>query len=251
MTSSELLESRLLDPPVPKRMKVRGDVFYLVMAIIVAAAVTIGFGPNLDARLLHPSSPRPTILYLHVAVSTAWVLLFIAQTALVRTRRVAWHCRLGLGGLVVGTLLPPLGLATAIVTTRMGIADDPAGGIGGMAFFAVSCLDMLAFSLAFGLAIAWRRRPDDHKRLMLIATCCLLSAAFARFPHWLVPSRMWYVAVDLLILAGVGHDVVVTRSIHRVYRYALPILILGQAIAMWIYLSRAPAWIAAVRPLLT
>lgn len=230
------------------RAQPRGDVFYLIMAVIIALVVAIGFGRNLDANLLHPPSPRPLILHVHVAIMTAWILLFLAQTALVRARKVLWHRRLGLCGLAVGALLPVVGIATAIVTTRAVIAEDPSAGVGGMAFFAISCFDMLAFALTFWLAIVWRRHPEFHKRLMLIATCGLLSAAFARFPSWVMPGRAWYAAVDLLILAGVARDLIVARRVHAVYRYGLPILILGQSAAMWLYATRAPAWIAMVRP---
>jgi hypothetical protein len=52
--------------------------FYLWAGLAVAAIVVIGFSRTVETKLIHPPSPRPAILYLHVAVSTAWVLLFIA-----------------------------------------------------------------------------------------------------------------------------------------------------------------------------
>ncbi len=229
----------------------RGDFFYLGMALLVALVVATGFGRTIDAGLLHPPSPRPRILHLHVALSLAWVLLFIAQTALVRSRRIDWHRRLGFCGLGVGALLPVVGIAAAVVTTRTHIADGELNVAAGTSFFAVSCFDMAAFALTFWLAVAWRRKPEYHRRLMLTATCCLLSAAFARFPPGFVPHHAWYVAVDLLLLAGVAHDVIVMRRVHAFYRYGLPVLILGQALAMWLYLTRAPAWMAIAQRFFT
>jgi hypothetical protein len=221
--------------------------FHLAIALTIAAVVAVGFGPTANERLLHPPSPRPWILYVHVAVFTTWVLLFVAQAALVRFRRVAWHRRLGVFGIVLGALVPVVGVATALTMTRLRRAD---GETGGESFLIVSLFDMLAFAVAFGLAMQWRRRPEYHRRLLLIASCGLTSAAFARFPSWLMVDDAWYVCVDALILAGVARDWLVVRRVHPVYLYGLPAVVFGQATAMWIYRSGAPAWVAIAQTLL-
>ena len=41
---------------------------------------------------------------------------------------------------------------------------------------------MTAFTVPFALAVYWRRKLEFHRRLFLIATCALTSAAFARLP---------------------------------------------------------------------
>lgn len=224
-----------------------GRNFYLAMGLAVATIVGFGFGPTVNARLLRPPSPRPLLLYVHAAMFTGWVLLFVVQAALVRAHRVAWHRRLGFAGAALGALMPVVGIATALVITRLNrLGRD----FGGEAFLIVSFFDMLAFAVTFGLAVYWRRRPEYHRRLMLMATCGLTVAAFARFPSWLMPGNAWYVAVDALIVIAVARDWYVDRRVHPVFRYGLPALMLGQATAMWIYLSRASAWVEIAHRLL-
>lgn len=223
------------------------SVFYLVMALILVGIVIIGFSQTLDVNLIHAPSPRPGMLYLHIVFFVGWVLLFMVQAVLVRCRRVAWHRRLGLCGLVLGAGIPVIGMETALIMTRLHHAE---GYPGGEAFLMVSCFDMLAFAVTFWLAMYWRRRPEYHRRLMLMASCGLMSAAFARFPSWLMPSHAWYVCIDLLILVAAIRDWVLLRRVHPVYLYGLPLLALGQAAAMWVYLSKAPAWISIARWLL-
>jgi hypothetical protein len=94
--------------------------------------------------------------------------------------------------------------------------------------------DMLAFSTSFGLAMRWRRRPEYHRRLMLIATCAITSAAFARFPSWLIPDNCFYLGVDGLILVAIAWEWIATHRIHPVYRFGLPALVIGQAVTMYI-----------------
>lgn len=221
--------------------------FYLGVALAVALVVAFGFGQTVNPRLFRPPSPRPRILYLHVALFTAWVLLFITQAALVRSRQVAWHRRLGLGGIVLGGLMPFVGIATALAMTRLHRAESKTDGA---PFLIVSFFDMLAFAVTFGLAAHWRRRPEYHRRLMLMASCGLTAAAFARFPNWLMPDNAWYVGVDALILAGAARDWIVIRRVHPVYLYGLPAMVLGQAATIWIYLSGAPVWVTIAHALL-
>ncbi len=219
------------------------------MALAIAAVVGFGFGQTLDVRVIHASSPRPLILYVHIAVFTAWVLIFITQTVLVRIGRVAWHMSLGTLAVALGTAMPFVGIATALAMTRLG-ASSAGAAIEGEAFLALSFFDMLAFAVIFWIAVSQRRRPDYHRRLMLMASCGLTVAAFARFPSVLMPGDGWYVGVDLLILIGVARDLVIERRVHPVYAVGLPVLMAGQAAVMWLYWNRPSAWLAIARLIL-
>jgi hypothetical protein len=220
--------------------------FYLGIAIVIAGIVAVGFGPTLDVKLIHPPSPRPRVLYIHAALFTTWILLFVVQAALVAVRRVAWHRRLGVFGVVLGALIPVLGIMTAVTVTRLRVEHGSAAE----SALIVPFFDMVAFTVAFGLAVYWRRSPEYHRRLVLIATCGLTVAAIARLPGWLVPDNAFYVGVDVLILSAVARDWIVIRRVHPVYIYGLPALALGQATAMWILLTAAPAWVAIAHAVL-
>jgi len=39
------------------------------------------------------------------------------------------------------------------------------------------------FAVPVALAIYWRKKPEFHRRLMLIASCALADAAFGRSPE--------------------------------------------------------------------
>jgi hypothetical protein len=221
-------------------------IFYPGMALTIATVVGVGFGPTIGVRLIHPPSPRPFILHLHVVLFVTWVLLLIVQTLLVRSRRIDWHRRLGVVGLIVGTSMPIVGITTALVMTRLA-----GNGVEGQAALAVSFFDMFAFATTFGLAMCLRRRPDYHRRLILMASCGLTVAAFARFPSWLMPNNVWYLGVDILIVAALIRDLAHEGRLHPVYGYGLPALMIGQGITMWVYLRRASVWLVIARGLLS
>jgi hypothetical protein len=221
--------------------------FYLMVAAWLVAVVVFGFAQTVPGKLLHPKTARPWILYLHVAVFSAWMALFVVQAALVRARQVAWHRRLGWFGLVLGGFVPVVGVATALAMSRLHRAE---GAAHTGASLIVPLFDVTAFTVTFGLAALWRRRADRHRRLMLMAACGLTAAAFARFPASMLPDKTWYIAVDATILVAALRDLLVERRIHPVYLVGLPLLALGQAMAMTIELTRAPAWLAVAHVLL-
>ena len=221
--------------------------FYFMMSLLVAAVVVYGFSHTVGANLVHPSSPRPTILYFHAALFTGWIVFFVSQSALIRTRNVKVHQRMGWFGLALGVAIPIVGVTTAIVMARFrikeGIQTDAAQ------FMIIPLFDMLAFSVAFGLAFYWRKKPEFHRRLILIAGCGLTAAAFFRFPSSVAPS-WFYAGVDVLILLGVTRDLLVTKRIHPVYLYGLPLLMLGQTAAMFTSLSNSPVWLRIAHAIL-
>lgn len=219
--------------------------FYCSMSLLIAAIVAIGFAQTAKAHLIHPPFRLPTLLYAHAVLSTLWILLFVIQTSLVYARRIDWHRRVGTCALVVGCAIPVVGVATDVMMTRL----DVQHGITIMrAFLIAELYYTAAFGVAFAFAALWRKRPELHRRLMFIATCILTIAAFTRLPG--IRLAWGDACVDGMIFLGVVRDWVVTRRLHPVYRYALPMLIVGQSIVTYAYVTRAQWWLAIANKLL-
>jgi hypothetical protein len=225
------------------------DWLYFCCAWLIAAAVAYGFAHTLSPHLLSAAVPRPLILWIHAGVFFGWVALFILQTALVRSRRVRWHRRLGVAGLILGASMPPLGIATAIAMARFDVAQGLHDAAYMAAHLSIPLNDMIFFAGVFAAAVWWRKRPDVHRRLMLVATCLLTAAAFARFPFITITELRWYAGVDVLLLIAVAHDLAVERRVHIAYAISLPPVLAGQIVAMWLFLARPHWWVELARPL--
>ena len=213
--------------------------FYLIMSLVIVGVVVYGFSHTINGNLIHPAYPRPLVLYFHAAIFTGWLVLLMTQSTLIRVRNVKLHRKLGLSAISLAIAIPVIGIVTGVAMARFntqhGSADAPQ-------FLIVPVYDMVVFTIAVGLAIVWRKKPEYHRRLMLLAACALTIAAFNRFPSSIVPDNWGYAAVDALILICIARDLFVTRRVHPVYLYGLPLMILGQALTMYIYLTRAPYW---------
>jgi len=221
--------------------------FYFCMAVLIAAVVVFGFSFTVKANLIYPASPRPAVLYVHAALFTGWLVFLLVQSALVRTRNVKVHRKLGWFGLAMGVAMPIVGVTTAIVMNRMKMR---AGDAGAAAFLIIPLWDMVAFSVTFALAFAWRTKPEFHRRLILMASCALTAAAFGRFPIAAIRDVWFYAGVDSLILFGVVRDLVVNKRIHPVYLYGLPLLMLGQLTIMYTSLHGLPVWMRVAHAIL-
>jgi hypothetical protein len=220
--------------------------FYFGMSLLVAWVVVFGFSHTIDQNLIHAVPQRPSVLWAHGILFSSWVVFFILQSALVRTHNVKVHRMLGWFGAGMGTLITVVGTSTAIVMDRFNFLQlhDPAAKV----FFAIQLLDMVSFTAVFWLAVYWRKKPELHRRLILIATCVLTAAAFARFPH---VGVVWaYFGVDGLILLGVVRDLIVNRKVNVVYRYALPALIVWQALMLETWLQHPEWWVKATNEIM-
>ena len=74
----------------PGLAAVRGNRrFYTGMALAIAITVFAGFAPTYYLRTYYQTTPLGGLRHLHGLVFTAWVLLFVIQTALIPAGRVA------------------------------------------------------------------------------------------------------------------------------------------------------------------
>jgi hypothetical protein len=211
--------------------------FYFCMSLVMAALVLWGFSRTVNANLFHANPPRPLLLWMHGAAFATWIVFFIAQSALVRVRKVSVHRFLGWFGAGLATLMVALGFTIAVVMTRFDIVVLQQKGVD--AFLSIPFSDMMVFGPCIAMAIYWRKKPEHHRRLIFVATCELMDAAIGRFDFFF-NHNLFYPALDLLIVLGMVRDWMVDGRVHKVYLYALPALIVVQSLA--IYAWRDNPW---------
>lgn len=220
-------------------------VFYSGMAIAMALAVFIGF-----ARTYYLSSyfgtnatltggPFSTVVHLHAALFTAWVLLFLAQTSLVATHRVAVHRRLGVAVALLAGLMVVAGTVIALATARRG-GGPP--GLDPLAFLVIPLGDMAVFSVLVTAALWLRRNKEAHKRLMLLAYLAILVAAVARLPGVLALGPLGFFGLTFIpaLVVGMIYDRATRGRIHPAYLWGGALLILS--VPLRLMLSTTQAW---------
>lgn len=224
--------------------------FYGGIAVAAALMTLSGFAPTYYLRFLD-GGPAATIsggpfspnVHVHGALFTAWMLLFITQTALISSRRVAVHRQLGVLGAILAAAMIPAGVITGIALARRGAAPP---GIDPLAFLAIPLGDMLMFGGFVTAALLRRRDKESHKRLMLLAYASILAAPAARLPGMLPLGPLaFYGVAFLIVIAGVIYDQVSRGRVHGVYRWGGALLLLSVPVRLAI--SGTSAWHAVAR----
>jgi FtsH-binding integral membrane protein len=221
--------------------------FYFCASLVMAGLVVWGFSHTVDANLLHANPPRPVLLWFHGSVFSAWVALFIAQSALVRVRKVSIHRALGWFGAALAVTVVVSGFIVSVVMLRFNITVLHRKTVA--SFLSVLWCDMLIFGACMALAIYFRKRPEYHRRLIFMASCQLMQAAFVRF-HYIGYHDLFYPALDVLIVAGISRDIVADGRVNRVYLYVFPAMILLQAWATYLERVNPGWWQAATQAIL-
>lgn len=223
--------------------------FYFVMSLIFAGLVIEGFGPTLDEKLVHPVVAPPTILWYHGVVFSAWLIFYILQTALVRTRNVSIHRTIGWAGVALVVIMLPLGLATGVQMVHFEIYQLHMPNR--WSFLAVPFFDVGSFALCIALAIWWRKKPELHRRLVYFGTSALLVAAFARLDHaYMRAHSNFYLGADALIVLAMIRDQLVNGRVHKVYRVGLPIYVVAQIIVVYLWRGGPGWWVSLCRSII-
>ena len=215
--------------------------FFTAMAIVAAITVFAGFAPTYFLKSAFGAPTLSPLVHIHGLLFTSWILLFVTQTSLVAVRRTDVHRRLGILGGVLASAMVVIGLMTAVAAARRGAS--PPGGVPPLQFLVIPFGDILVFASLIGTGLYFRRRPQIHKRLLLLATISLLTAAVARLPHVGPAGPLAFFGLtDLFIVVCLAYDLVVRGRIHPAFIWGGLLIVLSQPLRLLI--AGTDAWLA-------
>jgi hypothetical protein len=239
--------------------------FYTWMFLACLLTAFLGFIPTFWQPLAAGQFKANPVVFFHGVGFFSWTVFALYQASLVPVRNIALHRAVGLAGISFATALVLFGCLAALNSLHTGMAQGQAAGA--EAFLIVPIYTIATFAAFVIWAIANIRRPEWHKRAMLLATITVLGAPVARplivfvykfppteqLPVWLgVPSSIvgW-----ILVAAGMTWDWRTHGKVHPAWLIGGAVLVLAPVLAipvadtqMWHNLARAYAALAGVAP---
>jgi hypothetical protein len=217
---------------------------HLYMGVIAFAAlvVFVGFAPTFYLRGLFHGPALMPLTVLHGIAFSAWIVLLLVQSLLVRTGNVRVHRRLGIAGALLAAGVVVLGVWLALVAAARGTIGDLVHAPP-LEFLIVPLGQILIFGVLTGVAIALRRRPEVHRRLMIVATIHLTAPAMVRAAHVLfhVASPLpALIVTSTLVILCIVYDAVTRGRVHPVFAVVAPMTVLS--FPMRILFSHTAAW---------
>jgi hypothetical protein len=118
----------------------------------------------------------------HGLAMSSWMILFLVQSILIRTGRRRLHLVIGpLGGVLAAAIVI---LGSTVAPFSVHFSPQVYADLGGpRAFLATMWVQMLSFGTLVGFGLAYRRRPEVHRPMMLLATLVIQSGALGRCPY--------------------------------------------------------------------
>lgn len=243
--------------PTASRLGDENRHFYLWMASGYLVVAFGGFIPTYWAKVATGTFQGPTILHVHGLLLFSWVCFYFVQTAWVAAGRITRHRNWGLFGISLFTCVMCSVLAGQVAVIKA--AESQGLGDAGRRFSAVALCALVLLAGFFALAIANTRRPEVHKRWMVLLMSGMMTPAIARvFLTFFAPAGAGsgppppFVSIppalvaDLFIVVAVVRDWRTLGKPHPVYVYGGLLLLAQQMItpliagtALWMEISMA------------
>lgn len=218
--------------------------FHTFFALAVALLVGVGFFRTFYARPLFHLPPLPSLYVLHGIVFTTWLVLFVTQTRLIAARKVAVHRKLGMAGAVLAAIVIIVGVITALKSAA--IPQPRPLGMSSQQFSIVALTSITLFAISITAALTLRRKPEYHRRLMVLAMISVLGPPVARLimlfhagTHFLVIQTA---VPALLLLWCLINDWRKQHLIHPVYAIGGAVIVLSWPLR--IAIAQTDAWIS-------
>lgn len=224
--------------------------FYFHMALVCMAVAFLGFLPTYWMPMVDGGLHADATIHIHGAIFFAWSLFIVFQTWIAATGQLARHRSVGLIGVSLVTAMTIFGVIISIHVMKGAAAHGEAEA--GIRLAIVPLSNIALFVILMILAFVNTRRPEWHKRLMIMAALAILGAPIVRWifvlghVHRPPPMSAPLAAegiVCLLCLIPILRDWRVTGRVHPAYAWSFAAILAKTVFETTAY--DTPAWHAA------
>jgi uncharacterized membrane protein YozB (DUF420 family) len=201
--------------------------FYLFMSLAMAAVIIAGFSRTVPDDI-RANPGLPLLLHIHGVIFTLWVILFVAQPAIVFCGSLKMHRRIGWLGATLACAMVIMGLAATYYAIRYGFMPS---FFPPRIFLVMNTIGIAVFAGLVAGGVALRKKAEWHKRLMICATVSILGPGLGR----LLPMESFgsaapmvmFGAILLFGLAGPVYDLYIRRRVHPAYIWGVSAIVLS------------------------
>jgi hypothetical protein len=178
--------------------------FFFWMTLVMATFVFGGFGMTYLFPLAAGTLPvAPPVVHLHGIVFFSWIILLVAQPMLVGFRNMSLHRSVGTFSIALATAIMFMGFITQMLGAAHNREHPSANYYNGIY---LGIMAVTGFGIMFTMAMRNTRRPEIHKRMILLAMLPVLPPGIHRFymvPLGLTsfPIAAMYVTLDVMAAA--------------------------------------------------
>jgi hypothetical protein len=208
--------------------------FYTWFTVCAFLIIFAGFAHTYYLRLVFETKGLPLLLHLHGFLFTSWFVLFFVQVRLVARHRVDLHRKLGVVGAFLAPLCAFVAMRVSFNAGRRFVLAHPNSLTNLRARpAAMDFGTSLMFLVLVGIALYFRRRPEIHKRVMVLACCSILLPAIGRIPllsgNVFDTVGFWgLVAItEVPPLACILYDTIKHRRLHPAFGWGGAVLLLS------------------------
>lgn len=207
------------------RRRLRKSPFFTILGLMMLALALAGFWPQYFSAVTGRTPQATTqfwLIHLHAALFTVWLLLYVSQATLIMTGQARIHVKMGPWLAAYGFAIAAVGLYTAgLLANRLGQRENDFEAAAAFVFFPV--IDMVYFAGFLAAAIVYRRRPDLHKRAMLLATFSIAVVGLGRLVGrtGLESVVVWQSLNLAPLLIAIAYDIFVCRKIYPILAVGL------------------------------
>lgn len=239
------MESRRAPPPTTGSGLRAGSRFYLGMAVAISMTAFTGFAFTYFGPVFRAEYPAVSpVVHVHGWSFFAWYLLLPLQAVLITAGRRRIHMTLGGASVVLAIVMVFTGILVAAVRIEQGLSTENPNELTAFwkDFGQLIMFNMLPFAVFYTAAIVGRRKPDMHKRLIVMASASALPAAIFRIivgfgdfywlatPAWVMPAA--FLLPAFFIVIGMIRDRISRSAVHRIYIVGLPFLLFVHGISL-------------------
>jgi hypothetical protein len=215
------------------------------MAVAISMTAFTGFAFTYFGPVFRAEYPAVSpVVHVHGWSFFAWYLLLPLQAVLITAGRRRIHMTLGGASVVLAIVMVFTGILVAAVRIEQGLSTENPNELTAFwkDFGQLIMFNMLPFAVFYTAAIVGRRKPDMHKRLIVMASASALPAAIFRIivgfgdfywlatPAWVMPAA--FLLPAFFIVIGMIRDRISRSAVHRIYIVGLPFLLFVHGISL-------------------